>query len=88
MKTINLPTKISTIEELLELAKKENVILKTADGQEFILAEIDEFDREVELVRYHQELMDLLDQRSGEKERYTLKQIREQLHLAENCEQG
>lgn len=88
MKTINLPTKISTIEELLELAKKENVILKTPDGQEFILAEIDEFDREVELVRYHQELMDLLDQRSGEKERYTLKQIREQLHLAENCEQG
>ena len=39
-------------------------------------------------MRYHQELTDLLDQRSGEIERYTLKQIREQLHLAENCEQG
>ncbi len=76
------------MDELLELAKKENVFLETPGGRKFILAEINEFDRELKLVRYHRELMDMLDQRSGEKKRDTSKQIREQLHLAENCKQG
>jgi hypothetical protein len=35
---------------LLELAHGENLILTTPDGREFLLAELDSLDREIELL--------------------------------------
>lgn len=42
---------------------KENPILKSFDGHEFILTEIDDFDHEIELTRQNKALMCLLDRR-------------------------
>lgn len=43
--------------------------------------ELDDFDKEVELVRQNEELRALLKQRSQATERYTLQQVRELLEL-------
>ena len=53
-----------SLKEILELASEENIILRTQDGREFVLAEIDDFDREVELTRQNEEFMQFLDERS------------------------
>jgi hypothetical protein len=81
MRTVDLATELPSLEEILELAGEENIILRTPDGREFVLAEVDDFDKEVELVRQHQDLMEFLAQRSQETKTFTLSQVREKLGL-------
>jgi len=81
LKTVELTTIAPYLAELLDLASAENIILKTPEGREFVLAEVDDFDTEIALVRQNEELMALLEERSREKKTYTLQQVREQLSL-------
>jgi hypothetical protein len=81
LKTVELTTIAPYLAELLDLASAENIILKTPEGREFVLAEVDDFDTEIALVRQNEELMALLEERSREKKTYTLQQVREQLGL-------
>jgi hypothetical protein len=48
MKTIDLSTTTPTLAEVLDLAGEDNVILRTPEGRQFVLAEIDDFADEVE----------------------------------------
>ncbi|MGD2184376.1 hypothetical protein [Lusitaniella coriacea] len=64
MKIIQVSEDSTTLAALLEAAQHENLILRTADGLEFILAELDDFDREIELTRQNEELMDFLNRRA------------------------
>ena len=82
MKIVELTAIAPTLAELLDLAGEETLILKTSEGREFVLAEVDDFDTEITLVRQNEELMALLAERSSEKKTYTLQQVREQLGLA------
>ena len=82
MKIVELTTIAPALAELLELAGEDTLILKTSEGREFVLAEVDDFDTEIDLVRQNEELMTLLAERSREKKTYTLQQMREQLGLA------
>jgi len=66
MKVIHISDDSTTLATLLEAAQHENLVLRTADGLEFILAELDDFNREIELTRQNAELMELLDRRAGE----------------------
>jgi len=75
-------TSTSTLAELLDLAGEENVILKTPEGREFILAEVDDFAAEVESVRQNRELMELLEERSREEKTYSLSEVEKKLGLA------
>ena len=81
MKIVELTTIAPALAELLELAGEDTLILKTSEGREFVLAEVDDFDTEIDLVRQNEELMTLLAERSREKKTYTLQQVREQLGL-------
>jgi hypothetical protein len=81
MKIIEVSENILNINEILNSAGTENIILKISDGREFILAEIDSFDRELELTRQNEELMDFLDRRSEEGETYTLEEVKQQLGI-------
>jgi hypothetical protein len=81
LKTVELTTIAPYLAELLDLASAENIILKTPEGREFVLAEVDDFDTEIALMRQNEELMALLEERSREKKTYTLQQVREQLGL-------
>lgn len=80
MRTVAVSTESPDVRHLIDLASEENIILKTPEGREFVLAEVDDFDREIELVRQNEELMEFLDQRSQETTRLTLSQVRERLN--------
>jgi len=47
MKTVNIPTQAKTVTSLLKKARRGGLILRSPEGQEFILAEIDDFNREL-----------------------------------------
>jgi len=81
MKTLNVSDELTSVKDLLDLASGENVILTTSEGREFILAEIDDFDRELELIRENDELMEFLRLRSSEDKTFTLSEVREKLRL-------
>jgi len=50
--------------------------VKTKDPSKFVLAELDEFDREVTLVRGNNDLLKFLDERAQETERLSLDEVR------------
>jgi hypothetical protein len=52
-------------------------------GKEFFLAEVDDFDAEIALVRQNAELMALLEERSAAGKRFSSQQVRERLGLPE-----
>jgi hypothetical protein len=81
MREINLSETTPSLQELLQLAVAGNLILKTGDGKEFLLAEIDDFDREIALVRQQPELIAFLEQRSKATRTYTMNEAREALGL-------
>ena len=81
MKIIDLEKKQPSLAELIILARRQNLLLKTAEGQEFVLAEVDDFAKEVALVRRNKELQRLLARRSREKGSYSLAQVKKKLGL-------
>lgn len=81
MRTLDLSTTPCDLREVLELASEENLILTTADGWRYVLAEIDGFGDEVRLVREHRELMAFLDQRSAASDTIALEQVKKELGL-------
>lgn len=81
MKTIEVEHAAITLPELLRLASKDNVVLRAADGKEFLLAQMDDFSQEVALVREQPELMALLQQRSRSSRRLSLSEVRAELGL-------
>jgi len=81
MKTVNVSTKAKTVTNLLKKAKKGGLILKSPEGHEFILAEIDDFNREIELTRQNKELMKLLDERGKQNKTIKWDEAKDQLGL-------
>ena len=81
MKTIKVSRQARTLNALLKRARRENVILRSPEGDEFILAEIDDFNREVELTRQNKRLMKLLESRAKQKITLSLEETKERLGL-------
>ena len=81
MKMIKVPRQARAVNALLKRARSENVILRSAEGGEFILAEIDDFDREIELTRQNKSLMKLLQSRARKKASISLDDARRELGL-------
>jgi hypothetical protein len=81
MKVIDLARKRPTLSQVLEMATGENLVLKTAHGKEFVLAEADDFGREIALVRQNRSLMKLLDARSKETKKYSLAEVKKRLKI-------
>ena len=81
MKTVDVGKTGPSLHEVLKLADIENVVLRTADGREYVVAEVDDFDREVALVRQNDDLMRLLDERSRERGTVSVAEARRRLGL-------
>ena len=62
-KVIEVSSDSPILNDILVEAQQNNLILRTADGLEFIIAQIDDFNREIELTRQNKELMAFLDRR-------------------------
>ena len=65
MKTIALDKEVVDLPNLLRLARQEPVLLITADGEEFFLAEADNFEHEVEQLRSSASFQRFLDERAA-----------------------
>jgi len=81
MKTIKVSKRARTVNALLKRARRQNVILRSAEGAEFILAEIDDFNREIELTRQNKPLMKLLESRGKQKATVSLEEAKQRLGL-------
>jgi hypothetical protein len=81
MKTITIPLNANDVNSLLESARDEDVLVRAADGTEYILTAIDEFDRELARTRQNAKLMALLDERAGRKETVSLEEVKQRLGL-------
>jgi hypothetical protein len=88
MKTIDLSTQRASIEDVLHLAEGDNLVVRTADGKVFAIAEVsdsdqdDDFAPEVALARQNKALRALLSERSREPGKHTLDQVRHKLGLS------
>jgi len=81
VKTIKVSKQAKTVNALLKKARQEGVILRAPDGNEFILAEIDDFNREIELTRENKRLMRLLDNRAKQRASVSLGEAKRRLGI-------
>jgi phosphoserine phosphatase len=81
MKIIDVPIDSTALIALLTEARQQNLILRTADGLDFILAEINNFDQEIELTRHNQDLMTFLNERGQQTKTISATDVRSRLGL-------
>jgi hypothetical protein len=84
MKTVDLAQHTLDVEQLLALARQGPVLLLTAEGEEFCLAEADDFDREVEALRNSRAFQQFLDERSKYTRTIPLEELEEELEKADD----
>ena len=82
MKTITISRRARTVHALLKRARRENVILRSPEGEEFILAEVDDFNREIELARQNLALMKFLEARAQQTETVSFEEAKTRLGWA------
>jgi len=81
MKLIELAGKEPTLDEVVDLAKDELVVLRRPDGSLFAVAPVDDFEVEVELLKNNPEFMNFLKQLSQEEATISLQDLRRELDL-------
>jgi hypothetical protein len=81
MKTINLPQASEEVVRLFDEARQHDVVVKLADGSEFMLIAIDEFDDEITKSRSNPRLMALLDARASQSATIPLNEVKRRLDL-------
>jgi hypothetical protein len=85
MTTITISRRARSVHALLQRARRENVILRSPEGEEFILAEVEDFNREIELARQNRALMKFLEARARQTETFSLEEAKNLLGLAQAC---
>ncbi len=83
MTTIIISRRARSVHALLQRARHENVILRSPEGEEFILAEVEDFNREIELARQNRALMKFLEGRARQTETFSLEEAKDLLGLAQ-----
>ena len=79
MKVIELDQSHASLEEVVDQAQDELVVLRKANGSVFALSHVDEFAVEVELLKHNAEFMALLRQFSQEPATISLEDLRQEL---------
>ena len=81
MKTVLVPPQAAEVHALLEQARDDELLVRTADGLEFLLTAVDEFDWEIARTRQNARLMALLDERAKQSKTVPLDEVKRQLGL-------
>ena len=79
MKTIDLTADCPSLTEILRMAESEPVVVKTSQGESFVISAGDEFTTEVELLRRNNEFLAMLDEFKREEASTPLEQIEREL---------
>ena len=64
MRTVDLTKEKHSLKELLALAKSETLLIRSPSGEDFLLEQADEFDRELAALGSSGNFMAFLDARS------------------------
>ena len=92
MKTIDLTTDQTSIEDIFQLAEHQNLFVRTPEGKVFLVTEVEDeeaandFADEIALTRQNAALRELLAERSKEPGKYTLDEVRQKLGLQSEAE--
>ena len=81
MRVIELPDTPTSLDELLNIARRETIILRQSNTVSFVLAPIDEGTLEVELLRQNKEFMAHLDDLSQQDATIPLTEVERELGL-------
>lgn len=81
MKTIDFAQVPPDVARLLEQARDDDLIVRLADGCEFLLVAIDDFDREIARTRNNPKLMALLESRAKQEATIPLDEVKRRLGL-------
>jgi hypothetical protein len=81
MKTVSIPSKATEVNALLDQARDETILVRTADGSEFMVSIVDSFDEEVARTRQNAELMALLEERAKQTRTIPLAEVKRQVGL-------
>jgi hypothetical protein len=81
MKTISISAQSAEVNALLAQARQEDILVRSADGSEFMVTAIDDFDEEVALSRRNVHLMALLEERAKQTKTVPLDEVKHQLGL-------
>jgi hypothetical protein len=83
MKTVSIPPQASEVNALLQQARDEDVLVRAADGTEYMVTVVDDFDQEVARTRHNAKLMALLDERAKQEQTVPLADVKRELGLSE-----
>ena len=79
MKSVDLRKEKVDLSQLLHLAEEDAVLIVAQNGHEFIVAEADDFDVEVEALRKSPCFQSFLDRRMSEKSRVPIEDIEKEI---------
>ncbi|MDZ7361857.1 MAG: hypothetical protein ONB46_14190 [candidate division KSB1 bacterium] len=93
MKTLTVPAKEKTLNDVLKKARRNGLILQSANGQRFVLISIEnwegfnvragnDFAKEAKLTAQNKKLMKFLAERRSHAKRIPLAKVKEQLDLS------
>lgn len=83
MKTVSIPPQATDVNALLEQAREEDLLVRAADGTEFMVTVVDEFDEELARTRQNAKLMAMLEARAKQAKTVPLPEVKRQLGLDE-----
>lgn len=78
MKTVDLSKREHTLSEVLTLAKSEAVLIHSVSGEDFVLEQADDFDREVAALATSAKFSSFLRDRSKEGGDIPIEDVRKQ----------
>ena len=81
MRLVDLNEIKPSVDEILDMAKSDSVIIKGSDGVQYILEEADEFEREAASFGKSEKFMSFLKKRSEEKGGRPLSEIIKEISI-------
>ena len=81
MKTVDIPPQAVEVNGLLEQARREDILVRAADGTEFVLSAVDDFGHEIAQTRQNAKLMALLEKRGKQAPTVSLDEAKRQLGM-------
>lgn len=79
MKTVDLSSAPVSAAELLDMARRDSLLVKTDKGDSFLVSHADEFATEVELLRRNHTFLTMLDDLKQAKDTIPLDQVEREL---------
>ena len=76
MKVVTVPQHAAEINALLAQARQEDLLLRSADGGEFMLVAVEDFDEEIARTRQNEKFMALLDARAKQTHTVSLEEVK------------